>query len=174
MRELLKELLASADELWTDALGNLFARLRANDPSAGDSPPKLMLAAHMDEIGLVVTSIDASGALRVAPVGGVDLKNLLAAEVSVHTRHGSLPGVIGTVPPHLTKAKDRSEVPSWDDIFIDLGLDAEVVKEKVKPGDPISFARTGRVACRGTIQLQSPRQPGGTGRRDCVFRAALG
>ena len=63
MRGLLGELLAFADERWTDALGNLFARLRANDPGAGESPPQLMLAAHMDEIGLVVTSIEASGAL---------------------------------------------------------------------------------------------------------------
>lgn len=143
MREHLKVLLSFADELWTDALGNLFARLSANDTPSGEAPPKLMLAAHMDEIGLIVTSIDASGALRVAPVGGIDLRNLLAAEVSVHTSEGMLPGVIGTVPPHLTKAKDRSQVPTWDDLFIDLGLDASVVKEKVKPGDPVSLERGG-------------------------------
>ena len=142
MRGLLGELLAFADERWTDALGNLFARLRANDPGVGESPPQLMLAAHMDEIGLVVTSIESSGALRMAPVGGLDLRNYLAAEVSVHTSEGTLPGVIGTIPPHLTRAKDRSEVPTWDDLFIDLGLDAATVKEKVKPGDPISLART--------------------------------
>lgn len=143
LRELLKESLSFADETWTDALGNVYARIKANAPSSGERPPRLMIAAHMDEIGLVVTAIDESGALRVAPVGGVDLRNLLAAEVTVHTQQGPLPGVIGTIPPHLTKAKDRSQLPSWDDLFIDLGLDVRTVHDRVRPGDPVSMRRKG-------------------------------
>lgn len=148
LREFLKESLTFADEVWTDALGNLYARLKAN-ASSGEKTPKLMLAAHMDEIGLVVTAIEKSGALRVAPVGGVDLRNLLAAQVIVHTQDGPLPGVIGTIPPHLTQAKDRTQLPSWDDLYIDLGLDAEAVLSRVCPGDPVSMRREGTWLANG-------------------------
>lgn len=141
LRGRLKELLSGADELVTDALGNLTARLVANAADA-NPPPKVMLAAHMDEIGLLVTAVEESGALRVTPVGGVDVRNVLAAQVAVHTREGALPGVVGTVPPHLTKEKDRSRLPSWDDIFIDVGLAPETVKERVRPGDWVSFDRS--------------------------------
>ena len=143
MRGLLSELLSPADEITTDALGNLIARLAANDPAPGGKPPRLLLAAHMDEIGLVVTFIDDSGAVRVAPVGGVDIRNLIAADVTLHTLHGPLPGVIGSTPPHLTGSKDRSQLPGWDDLYIDLGLPAQTVKEWVRPGDVVSFEGKG-------------------------------
>ncbi len=88
------------------------ARLKPNAP-AGGRAPRLMLAAHMDEIGLVVTAIDDdSGALRVLPVGGVDIRNLLASDVVVHTRGGPLPGIVGSTPPHLTRRKSgQSRLP---------------------------------------------------------------
>lgn len=142
MQALLQRLLP-ADELVTDALGNVIARLSATHPDPGGRPPRIMIAAHMDEIGLVVTSVDDSGAIRVAPVGGVDMRNLLAADVTVHTRRGPLPGVIGSTPPHLTGSKERSQLPSWDDLFIDLGLDPAEVKEAVRPGDAVSFEGRG-------------------------------
>lgn len=143
MRPVLSKHLAAADELATDALGNVIARLGATHPPSSGRAPRLMLAAHMDEIGLVVTSIDDSGALRVAPVGGVDIRNVIAASVTVHTAQGPLPGMVGSTPPHLSGSKERSQVPSWDDLFIDVGLQPPAVQERVKPGDVVSFEGKG-------------------------------
>ena len=125
-------------------MGNLtHARsTRPGLPKPAGAP--VMLAAHMDEIGLVVASIDDdSGALRVLPVGGVDIRNLLASDVVVHTRGGPLPGIVGSTPPHLTAAKERSKPPAWDDLFIDLGLSPEEVRARVRPGDVVSFVGPG-------------------------------
>lgn len=144
MRALLARLLSFADELSTDALGNVIARLHPTRAPEGGRAPRVMLAAHMDEIGLVVASIDDdSGALRVLPVGGVDIRNLLASDVVVHTRGGPLPGIVGSTPPHLTAAKERSKPPAWDDLFIDLGLSPEEVRARVRPGDVVSFVGPG-------------------------------
>lgn len=120
-------------QVLSDALGNVIARIPGEEEIPG-----VMLAAHMDEIGLVVKDIDDSGAIRVAAVGGIHLRTLPATEVIVHGRK-DLPGMIGTIPPHLTSAQDRSRLPDLDDLFIDVGYDREALLEKVRPGDPVSF-----------------------------------
>lgn len=126
------------DEMATDALGNLFCRLKANRAPSGGRSATVMLAAHVDEIGLIVQWIEPSGALRVLPVGGVNMKTVLSSRVIVHGRK-PLVGTIGTVPPHLTSAQDREKLPEWSDVFVDLGLDAATVNRLVRPGDPVSF-----------------------------------
>lgn len=113
-----------------DALGNLIARRPATfHPPNGRTPNgRIMLAAHMDEIGLVVTKVD-QGFLHVARVGGVDPRSLLGQEVTVYpSGPGSdaypdgLPGYIGSRPPHLLSEEERKKVIPMGDLRVDLGL----------------------------------------------------
>lgn len=124
------------DELRIDGLGNLIALQRGSIP---EPRPKLMFAAHMDEIGLRVTGIE-KGFLRITRVGGADRRVLPGTEVIVHGRQ-DLPGVIGMRPPHVIPPEQRDKVPSWEDLFVDVGLTEEEVQKLVRVGDPISFRR---------------------------------
>ena len=122
------------DELRTDTLGNLTGYKRGADSSAG----RVMLAAHMDEIGLIVTRLE-QGFLRFAPVGGVDLGALPAQEVTVHGRD-DLPGLIASRPPHVLSPQEREKPFTQAELFIDTGLSAEALDEAVSVGDFISVA----------------------------------
>ena len=114
-------------------LGSLVCRVCPAEPGQ----PHVMLNAHMDSIGLVVSYIDENGFLRMGNCGGVDRSTLLAAQVRVHTRTGALPGVVCTLPPHLET--DDSQLPKLDQLAIDVGLDGEQAKARIQPGDRISF-----------------------------------
>lgn len=125
------------DEMRTDALGNLIGLKK------GDGGPRVAIAAHMDEIGFLVRHIEDGGYIRVQPVGGFDPRVLIAQSVRVHLRNGdSLPGVIepGTKPIHLLQPGESKEL-KLEDLFIDLGLKADEVKEKVNIGDMITMRR---------------------------------
>jgi putative aminopeptidase FrvX len=112
-----------ADELRTDTLGNVIARRRG----AANPPGRIMLAAHVDEIGLIVTKVEL-GFLHVGEVGGVDPRSLIGQEVTVYpTGPGAekypngLPGYIGCRPPHVLSAEDREKVIPLRDLRVDLG-----------------------------------------------------
>ncbi|MBE3552650.1 MAG: M20/M25/M40 family metallo-hydrolase [Kyrpidia tusciae] len=122
-----------------DALGNLIARRPAADPG-DDRPPTVLIAAHMDEIGLMVSHIEAGGFLRFVPIGGVDPRTLPSAEVTVHGRKPLL-GVIGSKPPHLSTPEERKEAAGTERMFIDLGLPESEVRGWVRPGDPVTIRR---------------------------------
>jgi endoglucanase len=98
-----------------------------------------MVAAHMDEIGFVVKDIDESGCLRFAPLGGWLDQVLLSHVVTVQTRKGDLPGVIGCMPPHLMSKEKREKLIKRRDMFIDVGAsDRENAEEMgVRIGDPV-------------------------------------
>ncbi|MDH3227625.1 MAG: M42 family metallopeptidase [Thermoleophilia bacterium] len=102
--------------------------------------PKLMLAAHLDEIGLMVSAVDDSGFLRFVPLGGWDARTLVSQRVVVHGRE-DLPGVVGMPPVHLTTAADRNEAPKLEDLVIDLGLPRDEAKELTRPGDVVTRTR---------------------------------
>ncbi|MEJ2287200.1 MAG: M42 family metallopeptidase [Deinococcales bacterium] len=127
------------DDLHTDALGNLHAVRRSGKADA----PRLMVAAHMDEIGFIVRFVDDKGFLRLQHVGGFDPRNLFARQVTVHASHGEreLVGVLNPAgkPVHLSTAEERSKVPDLDAFFVDLGMDAERVKELVRVGDMVTL-----------------------------------
>ena len=125
---------ATADELRTDTMGSVHALLKGKG-----NGPSFMLAAHMDEIGLMVTYISDEGFLSVAAIGGVDAAILPGMRVDVHTSEGSLRGVVGRKPIHLIKADDRKTVTPIDQLVIDLGLPAKQVRKLVSVGDPITF-----------------------------------
>jgi putative aminopeptidase FrvX len=133
-----RELNGLVDEMRVDALGNLIAVKR--NPGA----PKLMIAAHMDEIGFVVSHIDKEkGWLRLVPLGGHDPRNMISQRVLVSTANGDLPGILfpGLKPPHIATDEDRKKQPVVSDFFVDLGLPGAVVREKVNIGDPVTLLR---------------------------------
>jgi putative aminopeptidase FrvX len=102
VRELvISELRGICDEIRTDALGNVIALKKGSGRG-----PKVMLAAHMDEIGFLVSHIDEkSGFLRIDPVGGFDPRVLMAQRVIVHTEKGDLIGIIGSKPRTFSQKK---------------------------------------------------------------------
>ena len=124
------------DQMREGKLGSLIALKQGTGP---DPRPRLMLAAHMDEIGLMVTGIE-KGFLRIAPVGGTDRRVLPGLEVVVHAQR-DLPGIIATRPPHVLPYEERRKVVPWDQLFIDVGLPADEVEQLVTVGDTISIWR---------------------------------
>jgi len=135
-----------ADETRTDKIGNAIAirhgtPLKRSERGRATMPPRtIMLASHMDEIGLMVAGINR-GFIRVSPIGGVDPRVLLAQEVIVHGRQ-ELPGIIASTPPHLLKAGDRDKIILIDKLWIDVGLPASQVERLVQVGDLVSIRRT--------------------------------
>lgn len=122
-----------ADEIRVDALGNLIATRK------GQSDFTLMLDAHMDEVGLIISYIEEKGFLRFATLGGWDIRILPAQVVKVRTRAGKLiTGVIGSVPPHVLKPEERDKPFKLEDLFIDVGATSaeEVSKMGLRIGDP--------------------------------------
>lgn len=126
------------DDIRRDALGSVIAVKRGEGP---EPRPKLMLATHMDEIGLIVTAIEDGGFLRFTNMGGVDRRISFAQEVTVHGRNGPLAGIIGAKPPHVTSAADRGKPVKLEDQFIDVGLPEDEVRRLVRPGDLVTFSR---------------------------------
>lgn len=129
---------AYIDDVQRDALGNLIMHKKASHQGPNSSR-SIMLAAHTDEIGLMVTKLE-KGFLRVTQVGGIDARTLPGQEVIVHGRE-ELPGIIGSRPPHVLSQAERNEAPSLDKLYIDVGLAPERVSELVEPGDLVSIKR---------------------------------
>lgn len=126
-----------ADEVSTDALGNVVAVRRG----AGPDSPKVMLAGHIDEIGLLITKIEDGGFLRFTRIGGIDQRTLLAQEVIVHGKQ-PLKGVIGAKPPHIQEPGEAKKAVPMEELFIDTGLPKEKVERIVSVGDIATIART--------------------------------
>lgn len=103
--------------------------------------PRIMLCAHIDEVGLMTTLVEEDGSVRFLPMG-VAAQTLPAQEVTLLTKDGPLYGVIGAVPPHLTDRDARERVTPAEELFIDTGLPADEVKKRVPPGTPVQL--TGR------------------------------
>lgn len=131
VRDIVRARLAnSADRVDDLAMGCLDG-VRA---PAGTPAGRLMLAAHMDEIGLMVTHVDDRGFLRFIPLGGWDARTLVGQRVLVHGRD-DLVGVVGSTPVHLLDEAARGKAPKMDDMAIDLGLPAERARDLVRKGD---------------------------------------
>lgn len=123
-----------AGETFTDNYGNAVAIL-----NKGGSP-RLMLAAHADEIAMTVNFINPEGYIYVRKLGGVDAAITKAQRVTIHNRKGPVNGVVGNVAPHLTKQDKKKEPPEIHDLFIDIGVDSRKEAEKlVNIGDPITL-----------------------------------
>ncbi|HEW63667.1 M42 family metallopeptidase [Fervidicoccus fontis] len=113
---LIEDLKPYADRIWIDSMGNVISLKK------GVSGKKLMIAAHMDEISLIVKYIDDNGFLRFSPVGGWNERILPATRVKVRTNKGDwIPGVIGVKPPHLITPEEEKKVIEMNKLFIDVG-----------------------------------------------------
>lgn len=111
---LVEELTPLVDEVSTDVMGNIVGIRHGEGP-------RVMLAAHMDEIGLMVKHIDDKGFLRFVPIGGWFDQILLGQRVIVHGRAGRLTGVIGSKPPHILDEDERKKPMRIKEMFIDIG-----------------------------------------------------
>ena len=125
------------DEISVDNLGNVIAIKRGTNNPEGK---RVMVAAHMDEIGFIVTHIDDSGFVRFHTLGGFDPKTLTAQRVIVHGTE-DLVGVMGSKPIHVMSPEERTKMPKTTDYFIDLGRSKEEVEKYIKVGDPITRDR---------------------------------
>lgn len=133
--DLLREDWASlVDEFDSDGLGSLIGIKRAT--SAGAGARKIMLAAHMDEIGMMVRQIE-DGFIYAHRISGIDPRVMLAQPVLVHGER-PLPGVVATRPPHMLTASERKQYPPMDALVIDVGLPAVEVERLVRIGDLIT------------------------------------
>lgn len=125
----LEEIKDHADEARVDALGNVLV----TRPGSGKNRPRVMLSAHMDEVGFMLVADEGEGLYRFETVGGMDLRQLPGKAVLVGKDH--LPGVIGARPIHLTTAEERKRVIPLEALRIDLGPGG-----KASPGDRAVFA----------------------------------
>jgi putative aminopeptidase FrvX len=133
----LEAIRGEVDEIRADALGNLIALKRAAD--ARSSAPRVMVAAHMDEVGVMIVHVETSGFLRFRPVGGIDPRVLLSKQVLIGEK--AVPGVIGQKAVHLLKPSDRGHVVPVEQMFVDIGAkDRAEAESLVKLGDCGIFA----------------------------------
>jgi len=133
IRELvLAEIDGLADEVKINNLGNVVALKKGRS-----SDKRAMAAAHMDEIGFIVTHIDDNGFIRFNPLGGFDPKALTSQRVIVHGKKDLL-GVMGSKPTHIMQQEERNKAPKITDYFIDTGLPKKEVVKHVEVGDPVT------------------------------------
>jgi len=132
-----REMAPFAREIRTDPMGNVIAHC------PGQGGPRLMLAAHIDEIGFYVNAIDDKGFLRVVNIGGVDVRALTAQRVVVQGKNRDLIGIVmpAMKPIHVADDEDRRRVPRVSDFFIDLGLSKDEVVAEVEIGAPVTVQR---------------------------------
>ena len=171
---ILTEISPYADQVRTDAMGNLIAFKKGEVPGKRS----LMLAAHMDEVGLMVRRITDDGYLKFSAVGGIDRRVLMGKHVHVGLR--SIPGVIGRKAYHLTSADEEKTVPRLKDYYIDIGAkDKKDAERIVEPGDVVVFdsdvlffgnglmkskAIDDRIGCAVMVELMKESLP-----MDCTF-----
>ena len=133
-----EELEGLTDEVRTDSLGSVIGTKRGSDGA------RVMIAAHMDEIGFLVKHVDEKGFIRLQPLGGHDPANMVSQRVIITTANGaSLRGALQPVrkPPHLQQ-EGKPKPPKVEEFYVDLGMPAEEVKEAVRVGDYVTMDRT--------------------------------
>lgn len=140
VRELvIKEVKDLVDEVELDNMGNVYA-IKRGTPKKGQEMKRVMIGAHMDEIGFIVTHIDSNGFIRFHTLGGFDPKTLTAQRVLIHGKKDVV-GVMASKPIHVMTPAERNKVAKISDYFIDTGLPAEEVNKLIKVGDPITRER---------------------------------
>ncbi|WFA09724.1 M42 family metallopeptidase [Tissierella sp. Yu-01] len=125
-----------SDRVSVDKLGNIISLIRGS----GKDNVKIMLAAHMDEIGFIVKDIEDNGFLRFTNIGGIDSRTILGQEVIVHGNRDIL-GVIGAKPPHLQSSEEQDKAIKMDEMIIDVGMTRNEVEKVIKIGDSITINR---------------------------------
>lgn len=135
VRAIIRKHMESLTEIMEDRLGSIICKKEG--PCDG---PKIMISGHMDEIGFMVKHITDRGFIKFQTLGGWWEQVMLAQRVLIKTRKGDIPGIIGSIPPHVLDAEIRKKVVKKTDMFIDIGAKDKEEVEKVfgvRPGDPI-------------------------------------
>lgn len=134
----------------SDAYGNVFSTLNP------DATPKVLLAGHADELGLMVSYISDEGFLYFQGIGGVDRAMLRGRRVIIHGDEGPVPGVTGHLAIHMQDPEDRKKVPNFHEVFIDIGVKSKAEAEKlVRVGNAVTMDANvlklagNRIAARG-------------------------
>ncbi len=131
---IINEIKDLVDSYSIDNLGNLTTVIK------GKESKRVMVAAHMDEIGFIVNHIDENGFVRFLPLGGFDPKTLTSQRVIIHGKKDFI-GVMGSKPIHIMKPEERKKTVEISDFFIDLGMSKEQVEEYIEIGNPITRDR---------------------------------
>ena len=137
VRELMIRLMTPyTDEIIVDRLENVIAVKKGKEKS-----PKIMLAAHMDEVGLMVKTITKDGFLQFAKMGGIDDRILPAQRVTIFSKKRTFAGIIGSKPPHIQKEEERKKIIASDELFIDIGAESkdDALAMGVSVGDSVGF-----------------------------------
>ncbi len=136
-----------------DFLGNVIARVPGTSPDA----PRVMVFAHMDEIGLLVRRVEPDGFLRVERLGGVPERALAAQRVLVHGAGGPVPGVVGVPSHHLTAPEDRARPLAAEELYVDIGAHSreEVLGLGIRPGTPITLAPQFTLLRNGSVSAKT-------------------
>jgi putative aminopeptidase FrvX len=130
----IREITPLVDDITIDNMGNVYAIKK------GQHEKRVMVGAHMDEIGFIVTHIDDNGFVRFHTLGGFDPKTLTAQRVIIHGTEDII-GVMGSKPIHVMTAEERAKLPKTTDYFIDLGMNKAEVEKIVSIGNPITRER---------------------------------
>lgn len=140
----IQEIMADCmDEAWRDVMGNVMAVKRSRKAGA----KKLLLDAHMDEVGIIITGSE-EGFLKFQPIGSLDPRNLPGSEVILLTEP-PVAGVIACLPPHVLSDEEKEKVIEIKDLYIDAGLSEPEASERVRPGTPGVF-KSGFFSLGGT------------------------
>lgn len=142
-----RELEKYVDSIETDSFGNIISLKK----STRKDSPKIMLAAHMDEIGLIIKYIDEKGFLNFEKIGGIPPRNLFSQPVQVHGKKGPIPGLVYTKPPETPE--EATKIPDIKDFFIDIGARNRTEAEKlgIHIGDSITFEKSFKQLGNGTL-----------------------
>jgi len=130
----MEEVAPYVDDMYTDAMGNVITIKK------GKADKKVMIAAHLDEIGFIVKHIDEDGFVRFHTLGGFDPKTLTAQRVIIHGKQDII-GVMGSKPIHLMSAEERTKGVDITDYFIDTGMSKKDVEQYIEVGDAITRER---------------------------------
>lgn len=149
--ELVKSLFKDyTDEIRIDRMGSVIMLKKGRVPGTA----RIMLAAHYDEIGMMVKRIEKGGFIRVTQVGGIDQRILPSMEVIVHGRK-EVRGVFSACPPHLQTDEDRKKAWKMDELVVDCGYDEDELRKLVRVGDIVSFGRKSIELANGRIAGKS-------------------
>lgn len=128
------------DDVYCDTARNIVLVKK----SAMQNAPRIMLDAHFDEVGMMVTGVSDDGYLRVINVGGIDRQLLPASDVWVYTPTGKIYGVFASLAPHLVKKGEENKTPEWKDLLIDIGIRSKEEAERLVPvGTPVGYYYSG-------------------------------
>lgn len=134
------------DEIKTDAAGNIVLLKKCGRENAA----RIMLDAHLDEVGMIVDGIYDGGFLSVSPVGGIDRQLIPASEAIIYGKE-TIYGVFAATPPHLVKPGDANKTPNWDEFRIDTGYSKEEISALVEIGTPVGYYYSGEELLNGRI-----------------------